>query len=78
MKKVYLYILGLLILGIILLFVFTAISKNHEIPPVRNNLGIYTAVDNSVDNYLNKTQSKNQEKNIYDAVDASVNQSLNK
>lgn len=46
MKKVYFYIIGLLVLGIILFFVFT--------------------------------QGPNQTQNLYDAVDASVEQFLKK
>lgn len=73
-KKVYFYIIGLLILGIIFFFVFTQGSK--EISD-KNNLEIYDAVDASVNEFLSNG-SENQTKNLYDAVDASVEQFLKK
>lgn len=74
-KKVYFYIIGLLILVAILFLVFTQVSKNQE---SKGNLGIYDAVDNSVNDFLSQRSSENQTQNIYDAVDASVEQFLNK
>lgn len=78
MKKVFFYIIGLLILGIILFLVFTQIPKNPQTPQGESNLEIYDAVDDSIDNYLNQAQEENREQNIYDSVDASVEQFLNK
>lgn len=78
MKKVYLYIIGLLILGVILLLIFTQMPKNQITPQGgESNLEIYDAVDSSANNLLNQPQQETQERNVYDAIDASVDQFLN-
>ena len=77
MNKIFFYIIGLLILGIILFFFFVQIPKNTEIPQGANNLEIYDTVDSSVNEFLSNS-SENQTQNLYDAVDASVEQFLKK
>ena len=73
-KKIYFYIIGLLILGIIFFFVFTQGPKETS---DKNNLEIYDAVDSSVNEFLSN-DSENQTQNLYDAIDASVEQFLKK
>ena len=77
MNKIFFYIIGLLVLGVILLFIFIQTPKNPEAPQERNNLEVYDAVDRSINDFLSQSKPENQVQNIYDAVDASVEQFLN-
>ncbi len=76
-KKVYFYIIGLLVLGIILLFVFMQTPQNPDTQPDGSDFGIYDSVDLSVNDFLSQSTPENQSQNLYDAIDASVEQTLN-
>ncbi len=78
MKKIFLYLIGLLILGLILLLIFTQLSINQKNTQGKINSQIYDATDKSVNDFLSQNRSQNQTSGLYDSVDASVEQFLNK
>ena len=79
MNKVFIYIIGLLIFGTILLLSGCTKQKIEErnLSKTGTDLQIYDSVDHSVNDYL---QQKNTTKKqgLYDAVDSSVDQFLKK
>ncbi len=85
MIKASFLLLAFLVFGAVLISGCTQTSPPIPEPPVTsqigNNLKIYDAVDNSINDFLSKenhdiVQPQNQNLKIYDAVDSSMNNFL--